>query len=93
MADSINGNWCSPDGRQIEISYEKVKLNDGNEVYGDYDRHHYVFRMPPEGAWAEATVDLVLRGQDVVIVRYISGSGVELLSEPEKWTRCRAGAS
>ena len=93
MADSINGIWCGQDGQRTEISYEEVKLSDGTEVYGDYDRHHYVFKMPPHGEWAGATVDLVLGSEDVVFARYISESGEELLSEPEKWTRCQSTVS
>ena len=93
MADSINGIWCSMDGRQFKILYEVVKLGDGIELDGDYDRHHYVFRMPPHGEWGDATVDLVMGSQDVVFVRYFSRSGIELLPEPEKWTRCEASVS
>ena len=92
-ADSINGTWCSPGGKRIVISYENVTLDDGNEVYGDYDRHHYVFKMPPDGEWAHKTADIVLGGEDVIYIRYISESGVELLPEPEKWTRCQADLS
>lgn len=89
MADSVNGSWCGPEGRQFEISYETVKFPDGTEVNGDYDHHHYLFKMPPLLQWEGAEVDVVLGPQDIAYVRYISDIGLELLSEPEIWTRCK----
>lgn len=93
MADSVNGKWCSLGEKHFEISYEEVTLSDGTEVDGDYDAHHYVFRMPPIGDSGDTTVDLVLVRQDVIHVRFISDSGIELLPQPEKWTRCEPGVS
>ena len=39
MADTVNGEWCSLDGRRLEISFENVRLNERHELQGDYDRH------------------------------------------------------
>ncbi len=93
LADSVNGEWCSSDGREIEILFEEVKLSDGTEAHGEYDRHHYVFRIPTNGEQGGATVDLVLADRDIAYVRYYSEAGLELSSEPEKWTRCELGVS
>lgn len=93
LADSLNGKWCTKDGRQYEISFEIVTLSDGFDVFGDYDRHHFVFRLPPNVNLGGATVDLVLVNRDVAFARYLTKSGLEIYSEPEKWTRCASGVS
>ena len=84
MADTVNGEWCSLDGRRLEISYENVRLNEEYDMKGDYDRHHYVFRIPPLNQDEETTFDIVLARQDVVIVRYLSDSGLEVSHAPHR---------
>ncbi|MDD9922720.1 MAG: hypothetical protein OXQ92_10650 [Boseongicola sp.] len=88
VADSVNGLWCSGDGRQFEISFEEVTLDSGEVVFGDYDRHHFLFTMPSHSRLGDTTVELVMGMKDRAIVRYISQSGIELHHEMETWARC-----
>lgn len=92
-ADSIDGYWCTPDGRQFNIDGDVIVTENGTKITGDYGRHHYVFTLPPEENMGGTSIDVVLIEPNVAHARYVSYLGKELNAFPEVWTRCQAATS
>ena len=53
-ADSIDGNWCSPEGKTLSIKGREIVTPAGVKLQGDYSRHAFTYALPaaegPEGA-------------------------------------------
>lgn len=49
-ADSLDGRWCSPDGRRITVTGLAVITPGGREVIGRYSQKAFAFVMP-EREW------------------------------------------
>ena len=81
FADSIDGHWCSQDGRRLEIAGPSIITPAGVRMTGNYDRHGFDFIAPPADRAAGQRVEMVLMGEMAVRVR--AGT-----AEPETWNRC-----
>lgn len=91
--DTVDGEWCSADGRRIEIEGANVTTPDGSKTIGNYDAHHYLFTMPPSEQNGGAKVDIVLVTDDTIHIRYIQESVGETALRPELWVRCKTTVS
>ncbi len=83
-ADSIDGNWCSPDGRQMRIDGPQITTPNGARVSGQYGRHEFSYDAPGAGAR--------------VTMRMLNDSTVSLrpsqsCERTETWRRCQAPIS
>ncbi|NNE24823.1 MAG: hypothetical protein HKN11_19665 [Rhizobiales bacterium] len=92
-ADIIDGQWCSADGRRIKIDGEYVVTPGGNWIKGEYDAHHYVFKIPAIEKNGGKEADMVLVSAKVAHIRYRIDSVEEKTLAPEVWKRCDDVAS
>lgn len=46
LADRIDGNWCSPEGRSISVDGPNVVTPGGRTITANYNRHHVDFEIP-----------------------------------------------
>jgi hypothetical protein len=65
-ADSIDGNWCAPDGRRISISGITIVTPGGIRMTGDYTRHSFSYVAPAGESDAGAAIHLRLIDEDTV---------------------------
>jgi hypothetical protein len=83
FADSIDGKWCSEDGRRITIDGSLgIWGTAGLKISGDYFRYTYVFAMPSGEPEAGQRVEMRFRRVDQSIAVKI-GEG-----EPKLWRKC-----
>lgn len=80
-ADSIDGNWCSTDGRHFEIAGSQIVTWGGTRMNGDYDRHGFRYVVPGTEKGAGARIDMRLMGEHAV---YVTTDG----AAPQTWNRC-----
>jgi len=82
LADAIDGNWCSTDGRSMSISGPKIVTPGGTRMSGDYERHGFRYVVPAKEKPAGAKVDMSLVDDDTLQVTVGKG--------PMKtWRRCK----
>lgn len=80
-ADSIDGNWCSTDGRNFQIDGPQIVTWGGSRVAGDYDRHGFRYVVPGTEKEAGSKIDMRLMGEYRVLVSKDGG-------EPQTFNRC-----
>jgi len=78
-ADSIDGSWCAPDGRQMTIDGSQIVTPNGARTSGNYGRHDFTYAAPGSG--------------DTVSMRLMNESTVQLrpsatCERTEIWRRC-----
>ena len=62
LADAIDGNWCTSDGKNMSINGPQIVTPGGKKMKGDYDRHGFRYVVPkPEKS---AGVQVVMRQID-----------------------------
>lgn len=81
LADAIDGHWCGPDGRRLQIDGPAIVTPGGGHLQGTYDRHHFSYTIPAPEAGAGQTVALVLLGETAVRVAFGDAA-------PQIWNRC-----
>lgn len=86
-ADSIDGKWCSEDGRRIEIAGSRGIWGRGLSMSGEYLRYTYAFEMPAGEPEAGERVEMRFRRADQNILVRI-GNG-----EAKVWRKCQAEIS
>ena len=47
-ADAIDGQWCSPAGKNMKIDGPSITTPGGTKMQGDYDRHSFAYVIPPK---------------------------------------------
>ncbi|MCU0819042.1 MAG: hypothetical protein MUF11_06980 [Beijerinckiaceae bacterium] len=83
LADSIDGKWCSEDGRRITIEGSLGLWGTaGLKISGDYLRYTYLFAMPSGEPEAGQKVEMRFRRMDQTIAVKI-GEG-----EAKIWRKC-----
>ena len=87
FADSIDGEWCAPEGgKSLVIEGATIRTPGGKQVQGDYRRYSYTY-VAPAGDWeAGQTIDLQFIRR--VGVRVKIGGGAESV-----WRTCPPGIS
>jgi len=91
--DTVDGEWCSADGRRLIIDGADITTPDGSKTTGNYDAHHYLFTMPISEQNGGAEVDIVLVMDDTVHIRYLKEPVGETALRPERWIRCKTKIS
>lgn len=87
LADSIDGKWCSEDGRRIEINGSAGIWGRSLSISGDYFRYTYLFQMPSGEPEAGQKVEMRFRRSDQsIVVRIGEGEG-------KVWRKCSAEIS
>jgi len=81
LADAIDGHWCHPDGRRMEINGPTIVTPAGTRTTGHYGRHDFNYAVPAGDPGAGTKIDMILMGEMAVRVR--AGNGPE-----ETWNRC-----
>ena len=73
-ADAIDGNWCSPDGRQsMTIDGPRILTPGGTRITGLYDRHAFAYQVPAAEPNAGAQVSMTLANENTVFLTVGSG--------------------
>lgn len=87
LADRIDGDWCSADGRHLSIDGARIMIPSGAEISGQYDRHHFRYAGPTGDPEADQTIEMqVLSDEEMRLQRTI---GTER-KPVETWRRCQA---
>lgn len=88
-ADAIDGEWCSKDGKNLEIKGPHIRTPTGAELSGQYSRHSFAYQLPPGDPDAGA----------IVVMRIFSDNDMELarvmgdqVGETELWHRCNVNS-
>ena len=91
--DTVDGEWCSADGRRLIIEGSEVTTPDGLKTIGNYDAHHYLFTAPPHEQDGETQIDIVLVTANSIHIRYLRETVGETEMQPERWLRCETKVS
>lgn len=86
LADAIDGNWCSGDGKRMSINGPAIVTPGGHQISGDYTRHYFTYVVPSGEAGAGATVRIQLLGEYLAHARLGDGP-------VQEWRRCPQGVS
>ena len=89
LADAIDGHWCHTDGRRLTIDGPTIVTPGGHEMTGDYDRHGFVYIIPPGEPGVGKRITMQLIDEYTVILR----TGPDSAKNVEQvWKRCSAPA-
>jgi hypothetical protein len=81
-ADAIDGQWCSIDGKHLDINGPRIRTPGGTQTQGDYDRHAFRYVVPAAEAGAGGTVNMRLLSDNVMHLTPPGSSNVQV------WNRC-----
>ncbi len=81
LADAIDGDWCLGDGSKLTINGPDIVTPKGNQLKGDYDRHHFSYVVPSAEPGAGGTVAMVLMSEIQMRLKPPGG-------EEQIWRRC-----
>ena len=85
-ADSIDGDWCSEDGRSLTIDGQDIRTPSGERVTGEYGRHSFRYIGPIGGPEEAHDVRMLLWSEDDMrIERIVDGAKQPV----EMWRRCK----
>ena len=84
LADRIDGKWCSPDGKHVEIQGRQITTPAGAKTEGQYGRHSYTYTVPPAEPESGSTIYMVLLNEETMEVR--AGNPV---AKAIVWKRCQ----
>lgn len=82
VADRIDGNWCSRDGRNMTIDGPKIRTPGGMVMTGEYDRHGFRYVVPEGEPGAGVTVTMVQLDDQTINVHAGKDPAVHV------WNRC-----
>ena len=83
QADSIDGNWCSPEGKTLSIKGREIVTPGGVKTQGDYSRHAFTYPLSPGEGAEGAKMLLQLVNEQTVHARVDGVSGPMVV-----WKRC-----
>ena len=83
LADAIDGDWCSGDGKHMTIRGDDITTPGGKQIKGNYDRHAFDYVVPAGEPGSGESVNIVLRGEYLAVSR--QGAANAPLKE---WRRC-----
>ena len=91
LADVIDGNWCSTDGRHLQIDGTTIITPGGHQITGDYGRHTFSYSVPSSEPSPGATVFMRLMNETTVDV-WVGAASTDPATA-EIWKRCTPVAS
>jgi len=84
LADSIDGDWCSPDNKlRVSIQGPDIVTPGGHRIKGDYDRHAFSYVVPASEPGAGKKAEMVLRGE--YAMQFLAGP---VVPTDQMWRRC-----
>ena len=92
-ADAIDGNWCSADGKRMEIEGPAVTTPAGTQWHGNYSRHYFTYEVPPSDPRAGETVYMALLNENTVRLTMAANAQAAQTSPTEIWHRCPPAVS
>ncbi len=84
LADRIDGKWCSPDGKHVEILGPQITTPAGAKMAGQYGRHSFSYTAQSPEPESGSTIYMVLLNEETMEVR--SGNPV---AKAIVWKRCQ----
>jgi hypothetical protein len=84
LADVIDGNWCSTDGRHFSIRGSTIVTERGTTTQGDYSRHRFTYTVPASEPSPGTEIFMVLINELTVHLR----RGTDASAPTETWRRC-----
>ncbi len=84
IADRIDGKWCSPDGKHVEIQGPQITTPAGAKMAGQYGRHSFSYTAPSAEPESGSTIYMVLLNEETMEVR--AGNPV---AKAIVWKRCQ----
>jgi len=92
-ADAIDGKWCFSDGRHMSIKGPRITTPAGSAITGDYDRHAFIYTVPPTESDAGAKIFMVMRDEDTIFVSAHAWPGSADAAPTQTWIRCAGPTS
>jgi len=86
LADRIDGDWCSADGKHLSIEGPRIMIPSGAEISGQYDRHYFRYSGPAGDPEAGQTIEMQqLSDEEMRLQRTTGGEKMPV----ETWRRCQ----
>jgi hypothetical protein len=92
-ADAIDGNWCSAEGKRMEIEGPAVTTPAGTQWHGNYSRHYFTYQVPDSDPGAGQTVYMALQNENTVHITRAADAQAAQKSTVEVWHRCPPAVS
>ena len=90
LADVIDGNWCTRDGKQfLTIDGPKMVTPGGKSIIGDYDRHSFIYVVPPAETGAGNLVLLTLINEQTMFSQAGDSQQTARSAPRLEWNRCQ----
>jgi hypothetical protein len=85
LADRLDGDWCSADGKHLRIDGPNIQIPSGLHITGDYERHYFSYMGPPGDPEEGQLIQMQQQSDEVMHLRRQVGGkdGPE-----ETWKRC-----
>ncbi|QFU15755.1 hypothetical protein [Microvirga thermotolerans] len=82
LADAIDGDWCSDDGRRLSIAGPAIVTPGGARMQGSYTRHSFLYTAPAGEPGGGEEVSMRLLSEILVQIRFGPDRPVQT------WHRC-----
>jgi hypothetical protein len=92
-ADAIDGNWCSAEGKRMEIEGPAITTPAGTQWHGNYNRHYFTYEVPASDPGAGQTVYMALLNENTVRLTMAANAQAAQQSPTEIWHRCPPAVS
>jgi hypothetical protein len=86
-ADAIDGEWCSPDGKNLVIHGPEIITPSKVTMQGQYNRHQFAYVAPAGDDDAGTQIFLELLSEEEMNHYSVGKDGK--LGEPILWRRCK----
>ena len=93
LADAIDGNWCSAEGKRMSIEGPAIVTPAGTQTHGDYSRHYFTYQVPPSDPGAGQTVYMALLNENTVRLTMATDAQKAQQTPAEVWHRCPPAVS
>ena len=88
LADAIDGDWCSDDGRHLSIAGPNIVTPGGTRMQGSYTRHSFLYTVPANEPNGGEEVSMRLLSEVAVLIRFGPAD-----RPSQTWHRCTATTS
>ena len=85
FADSIDGSWCSKDGKHLSINGPEIVLPSDTKIQGTYRRHEFLYTVPIGDADTGSQIFMQLQSEDAMNSYHIKNNQAV---DPVAWERC-----
>jgi len=92
-ADAIDGNWCSAEGKRMEIQGPAIMTPAGTPWHGNYSRHYFTYEVPASDPGAGQMVYMALLNENTVHLTTAADAHAAQKSPVEVWHRCPPAVS